>query len=479
MEKDTGQFKSLKEILSDIEAKKISFVELSDLYLNRIQERDMEIHSFLSVDTDGVRKAAKKADEEFSTRMDRPLFGIPYALKDNMLAKGLPCTAGSKILEDYIAPYDATLVAKMRDQRAIILGKTNMDEFAMGSSTENSAYGATKNPLDTSRVPGGSSGGSAAAVAAGFTPLAFGSDTGGSIRQPAAFCGVVGFKPTYGAVSRHGLMAMGSSLDQIGTFTRTVEDAKLVAPYIFDRDIMDATSQKMDTHTPLDPSRLKIGIAREHFGEGLDEGIKEKCLGALEDYKKMGAKVKEISLPHTKYALAVYYIIMSSEASSNLARYDGIRWKGYKGDVKTDDLMEYYLKVRGGGFGKEVRRRVMLGTYTLSTGYYDAYYGKGQKVRTLIRQDFENAFKDVDVIFSPTTPTLPFKFGERTQDPLSMYLSDLYTTSANLAGLPAISIPVGTSREDGKDLPVGLQIIAPQKKDYMMLDVASWYEKDK
>ena len=469
-------FISLKEIIDNVQKRKLGFVELADEYLRRIKAKDEELHAFLSVDEDAVRAAAKKAEEQFDGSATRPLYGIPYATKDNILVKDLPATAGSRMLENYRAPYDATVTARLRKEGAIVLGKTNMDEFAMGSSTENSAYGATKNPVDPTRVPGGSSGGSAAAVAAGFAPFALGSDTGGSIRQPAAFCGVVGFKPTYGAVSRHGLIAMASSLDQIGTFTRSVEDAKLVVPYLFGSDEMDATSHEMNPAQKKTPKDLTIGVVKEYFGEGLDGGIKKSVETAIERYKEMGATVKEVSIPHALYGLATYYILMSSEVSSNLARYDGIRYGSHLDDNFSGNLLEHYFKVRGEGFGPEVRRRIMLGTYTLSSGYYEAYYAKAQKVQTLIRQDFEKVFHKVDLIFSPTTPTLPFKFGERTQDPLAMYLSDIYNVSANLAGVPAISIPVGTAKEDNVELPVGMQIMGPQKKDWLVLEAASWYE---
>ncbi|MDX1608450.1 MAG: Asp-tRNA(Asn)/Glu-tRNA(Gln) amidotransferase subunit GatA, partial [Candidatus Spechtbacterales bacterium] len=362
---------------------------------------------------------------------------------------------------------------------SIVLGKTNMDEFAMGSSTENSGFKPTKNPIDISRVPGGSSGGSTAAVAAGMAPWAVGSDTGGSIRQPAAFCGVVGFKPTYGAVSRYGLIAMASSLDQIGPITQTVKDAQTVFPYMLGRDKMDATSINIEKNTrDIDPENLKIGIVKEFLEDGLDERLKEKVLEALDVYRGMGASIKEISLPHAPHGLSVYYIIMPSEVSSNLARYDGIRYGKQLDKEEGQDLIGKYLKIRGNNLGEEVKRRVMLGTYTLSAGYYDAYYLKAQKVRQLINQDFLEAFKEVDVIAMPTTPTPPFKFGEKSDDPLQMYLSDVYTVGANLTGMPAISIPVGTIEEDDKKLPAGMQLIAPHKYDFKLLDIAELYEKE-
>ncbi|MEX0877634.1 MAG: Asp-tRNA(Asn)/Glu-tRNA(Gln) amidotransferase subunit GatA [Candidatus Spechtbacterales bacterium] len=469
---------TVKEIIKKLKEKEISSAELVEHYLGRIKEADGEIKSYLSLNEE-ARKEALSADEKLSARGDSPLFGIPYAVKDNILAKDLPATAGSRMLENYTAAYESTVVKNLRGEGSIILGKTNMDEFAMGSSTENSAFGPTKNPVDTARVPGGSSGGSAAAVAAGLAPWALGSDTGGSIRQPAAFCGVVGFKPTYGAVSRHGLIAMASSLDQIGPLTRTVEDAKIVFPYLLGRDKMDATSLEIEEQGNIkNPKNLKIGIVKEFLGEGLDERIKNKTMEALDVYKSLGAEVKEISLPRASYGLAVYYIIMPSEVSSNLARYDGIRYGKHIAEDFTGDLLDGYIEVRGAGLGKETKRRIMLGTHTLSSGYYDAYYLKAQKVRSMIAEDFAEAFKEVDVIVSPTTPGLPFKFGEKTDNPISMYLSDVYTVSANLVGLPAISIPVGTVSEDGKDLPVGLQLMSPHKKDYELLDIAGLYEKE-
>lgn len=481
---------TLKELLQKIQNRETSYAEAADLYLSRIKDKNKELNAFLYIDEKNVRVCAEAFDKnppqgEASGQAgknteEKPLFGIPYAVKDNILAEGMQATAGSKILENYTAPYNATVSAQLKDSGAVVLGKTNLDEFAMGSSTENSAYGPTRNPHDISRVPGGSSGGSAAAVAAGLAPFALGSDTGGSIRQPAAFCGVVGFKPTYGAVSRYGLIAMASSLDQIGLFTKNVEDAKLVFPHIAKRDILDSTSQEIDPHRyRIDPKKLRIGIVKENFGEGLNERIKNKIYEALEVYKNLGVQVKEISLPHADYGLACYYIIMPSEASSNLARYDGIRYGAHLPPDAAGDLIDNYKNLRGDKFGNEVLRRIMLGAYTLSAGYYDAYYLKAQKVRTLIVQDYEKAFEQVDIIVSPTTPTLPFKFGEKTKNPLEMYLSDIYTVNANLAGVPAVSIPVGFVEEDGKQLPVGMQLTGPAKSDFFVLDAAEIYEKSK
>ena len=470
---------TLAEIIKKLQNGDISSSELVDSYLAKIKEGDGEIKSFLSINEEGAKKSAKLADEQMDARKDNPLNGVPYGVKDNMLVRGLPATAASRVLENYTAPYESTVVKQLREEGSIVLGKTNLDEFAMGSSTENSGFEPTKNPIDTSRVPGGSSGGSAAAVAAGFVPWAAGSDTGGSIRQPAAFCGVVGFKPTYGAVSRHGLIAMASSLDQIGPITQTVEDAKIVFPYMLGRDKMDATSIDIEKNSrEVNPSKLKIGVVKEFFEDGLDKRLNKKITQALDVYKEMGAELKEISLPHAPYSLAVYYIIMPSEVSSNLARYDGIRYGKHLSEEEKRGLIENYMRVRGDSLGEEVKRRIMLGTYTLSAGYYDAYYLKAQKVRKLITQDFVDAFKDVDVIAMPSTPTPPFKFGEKSDDPLQMYLSDIYTVSANLTGMPSISIPVGTIEEEGAELPAGLQLISPHKDDFKLLDIAELYEKN-
>ncbi len=421
---------------------------------------------------------AEKVDEKILQGLPIPLLaGIPAAVKDNILIGGVQATAASKILEDYSAPYDATVINRLKEQGAVFVGKTNLDEFAMGSSTENSAFGATKNPANLECVPGGSSGGSAAAVAAGECVYALGSDTGGSIRQPASFCGVVGFKPTYGAVSRHGLIAMASSLDQIGPLTQSVEDAMTVFEAMRGEDHLDSTSVNFDwprANPEFDIEEIKIGVPREYFTQGIDPAVEQAVKNAVKKLESEGARVKEITLPHTQWALATYYIIMPAEVSANLARFDGIKY-GYSTNNKqqtTNNLLGVYLKTRQNGFGDEVRRRIMLGTYILSAGYYEAYYGRAQKVRRLIQEDFSNAFKDVDIIVTPTSPTTAFKFGERTKDPLSMYLADIYTVSANLAGVPAVSVPAGLVN----DLPVGLQFIGKNFDDMRILEIAKFWE---
>ncbi|MFH0969480.1 MAG: Asp-tRNA(Asn)/Glu-tRNA(Gln) amidotransferase subunit GatA [Patescibacteria group bacterium] len=446
--------------------------KLTEEYLDAIEKKDKDIQAYLTITKELAMDKAGEVDKKIKNGEEVDILaGIPCAIKDNMCIKGIRTTAASKILDNYIAPYDATVIAKLKENDAVFLGKTNMDEFAMGSSTENSAYQKTKNPNDLERVPGGSSGGSAAAVAAEEAAWALGSDTGGSIRQPASFCGIVGLKPTYGRVSRHGLLAMASSLDQIGPLTKNVEDAAIILSRIAGEDRKDATvavefGKKYEDYLNGDISRIKIGIPKEYMQEGLDDEIKEKFEKAVEKFKKLGAEIKQISLPHSKYSLAAYYLIMFSEASSNLARFDGIKY-GFRADDKKDsdfdgiskNLFETYLDTRGYGFGEEVKRRIMLGTYALSAGYYDAYYLKAQKVRALIKKDFEKAFNGVDLIFSPTTPETAFKFGEKTEDPLKMYLSDIFTISANLSGVPAISFPIGSISKSGKDLPIGGQLM--------------------
>jgi len=453
--------------------REFSALELCKTYLDKIKKRDREIFAFLTVNEDLALAQAKKIDDFILAGKEIPtLAGIPCAIKDNILVENIRCTAASKILENYVAPYDATVIKKLKNQGVVILGKTNLDEFAMGSSTENSAFFPTKNPLDLKRVPGGSSGGSAAAVAANECLYALGSDTGGSIRQPASFCGVVGLKPTYGAVSRYGLIAFASSLDQIGPITKNVEDAKIVFEAITGKDEMDSTS--VDLRFKIKDFKiqdLRIGVPKEYFVKGIDPEVEKLIKKAIKKYEEMGAKIEEVSLPHTEYALPAYYIINPSEASANLARYDGIKY-GYS-VKKARDLMEVYLKSKEEGFGDEVRRRIMLGTYALSAGYYEAYYLRAQKVRTLVKNDFEKVFKKVDALITPVSPFLPFKIGERIEDPLSMYLVDVYTVSINLVGLPALSIPCGRV---GK-LPVGLQIIGRPFEENKILEIGKIFEK--
>lgn len=451
----------------------ISPVQLIDAVNASIEKTDPQIGGYLSHDYERARAAAEKAD------INLPLGGIPVAIKDVINVKGEPCTCSSKILRGYTAPYDATVIAKLRAAGAIPFGRTNMDEFAMGSSTENSAVQITRNPRDPDRIPGGSSGGSAAVVAAGEALASLGSDTGGSIRQPASLCGCVGLKPSYGRVSRYGLVAFASSLDQIGPFTHTVEDAALVLQAIAGHDPHDSTSLDMPvpdyTATLNDGVKgMKLGVPKEYFVEGMDPQVEARVREAIEAYRGLGAEIVEVSLPHTKYAVADYYIIATAEASANLARFDGVRYG--KRAESPRDLADHYGRTRGEGFGKEVKRRIILGTYVLSSGYYDAYYLRAQKVRTLIRRDFEEAFKNVDGLLSPTSPVPAFKIGERMADPLQMYLADIFTIAANLAGICGISIPCGDVETDGKKLPVGLQIMAPAFEEARLLRIARAYE---
>jgi len=455
--------------------KEFSSLELTKAFLNRIEKIDKKISAFLTVTEDLALSQAKKIDDLISIGKNIPvLAGIPLAVKDIILVEGIKTTCASKILENYIAPYDATCIKKLKELGAVILGKTNMDEFAMGASTENSAFFPTKNPNDLTRVPGGSSGGSAAAVAGDLCCYALGSDTGGSIRQPASFCGVVGLKPTYGAVSRYGLVAFASSLDQIGPITKTTEDAKVVFEAIAGKDPKDSTSvesSKLQT-TNYKLQTIKVGVPKEYFVKGMDSEVEIVIRKAIKKIEDLGAKIEEISLPHTKYVIPVYYLISTSEASANLARYDGIKYGlSEAGEVKS--LLDVYLQSKEKGFGDEVKRRIMLGTYALSAGYYDAYYLRAQKIRTLIIEDFNTAFKKVDVILTPTAPTPAFKIGEKSSDSLSMYLCDIFTASVNLVGLPAISVPAGFA---GK-LPVGLQIIGKPFEENKILEISQIYAK--
>ncbi len=470
-------FLTIREVSELIKRKEISPVELTRLVLNRIDEIDSRIHAYISVLRDGANYAAKESERLISSgTYIGPLHGVPVSIKDIFLMKGTRTTCGSKILENFVSPYDATVVEKLRSAGAIIIGKNNMDEFAMGSSTENSYFGPTRNPWDLQRVPGGSSGGSAASVAASLCFASIGTDTGGSIRQPAALCGIVGLKPTYGRVSRFGMIAFASSLDQAGPLTKTVEDAALMLNVIAGGDPRDSTS----VHIPVpDYTRhivdgikgIRVGIPKEYFIKGIDAEIEESVKTAISVIEDLGGSIEEISLPHTEYAVSVYYILAPSEASSNLARYDGVRY-GFRVSG-ANSLRDMYMRTRAQGFGAEVKRRIMIGTYALSAGYYDAYYLKAQRVRTLIKRDFEEAFKRVDVIVTPTSPETAFKIGEKTDDPLKMYLSDIFTIPCNLVGLPGISVPCGFT-SDG--LPIGLQILGKPFDEGTLLRVAHSYE---
>jgi len=466
---------SISKIHQGLVKREFSVLEVTKEFLKKIKKEDRGIGAFLEISEEGALAQAREIDQTISKEKDFPvLTGVPCAIKDIILVKDVRCTAGSKFLENYIAPYDATAIKKLKEQKAVILGKTNLDEFAMGSSTENSAFYPTRNPHNLDRVPGGSSGGSAAAVASDFCVFALGSDTGGSIRQPASFCGVVGLKPTYGAVSRFGLIAFASSLDQIGPMAKTAEDAEIVFEAIKGKDEKDSTSLYLDytKGSKFKIHDIKIGVPKEYFIKGIDPEVEKIVKGAIKKYEEKGAKIEEISLPHTEYALPCYYIIASSEASANLARYDGIRYGASFSQVsEVNSSLDIYLVNRGCGFGEEVKRRIMLGTYALSAGYYDAYYLRAQKVRRLVKKDFEQAFRKVDFIFTPVAPTPAFKLGEKASDPLSMYLSDIFTIPVSLAGLPAASIPVGRAR----GLPVGMQIIGKPFQEKAILEMGKLY----
>lgn len=458
---------------------RFSSEEVTQSYISRIKEVDGKVHAFLSYDEENMLQQAKSSDQRrASGKILGSLDGVPVCLKDVISAKGQPLTAASKILETYRSPYDATVTVKLKEAGAVVGGRLNLDEFAMGSSTENSAYGPTCNPWDLDRVPGGSSGGSSAAVAAREAPLTLGSDTGGSIRQPASLCGVVGMKPTYGRVSRYGLAAFASSLDQIGPFSQTVEDAALLLEIISGHDPLDSTSYptpvpkfSQDIKEPVQP--CKLGLPKEFFGEGMDDEVRKSIEQAIQWYREKGYELVEISLPTTELSIPVYYVIATAEASSNLARYDGIRYTSRS--ERAENAIDVYAKSRGEGFGEEVKRRCILGAYGLSSGYYDAYYLRAQKTRTLIRQDFDKAFEKVDAILTPTSPTPAFKFGEKSEDPISMYLSDIYTISTNLAGLPGISVPCGFS-ENG--LPIGMQLIGQAFNEKKLLSIAYDYDRE-
>jgi aspartyl-tRNA(Asn)/glutamyl-tRNA(Gln) amidotransferase subunit A len=468
----------IRALHQQLVSKERTAVEITQGYLDQIAALEPTVHSYLTVTGDQALAQAAAVDKRIAAGDDIGLLtGIPIALKDNLCTQGVRTTCGSKILENFVPPYESTVTGKLQKAGAIALGKTNLDEFAMGSSTENSAYQVTGNPWDVSRVPGGSSGGSAAAVAAGECAVALGSDTGGSIRQPAAFCGVVGLKPTYGLVSRFGLVAYASSLDQIGPLTRTVEDAAILLGGIAGHDPRDSTSLDVPVpdytqHLKTDLKGRKVGIITETFAaEGIDPQVRAATATAIQQLKELGAEIQEISCPRFPYGLPTYYIIAPSEASSNLARYDGVK---YGARNANDSLMTMYTKTRAEGFGAEVKRRIMIGTYALSAGYYDAYYLKAQKVRTLIKQDFEAAFGQVDVLVCPTAPTTAFKAGEKVDDPLSMYLSDLMTIPVNLAGLPGLSLPCGF---DEQGLPIGLQIIGNALREDLLFEVGYAYEQ--
>ncbi len=473
---------TLIEMQAGLRSGKFSSRELVQAALDRLSQVEPALHAFLYLASEEALADANEADKKrksVGVTGQSPLLGIPVAIKDVLSVKDLPLTCGSKILEGFIAQFTATSVKRLQDAGAVVIGKTNNDEFAMGSSTEHSAYGYTHNPWDLTRVPGGSSGGSAASVAARCVPAALGTDTGGSVRQPASLCGVTGLKTTYGCVSRYGLVAFGSSLDTVGAFGRTAKDVAQIFSVMAGRDPLDATSADIPVPaidlveaTGQPPLRgLKIGVPKEYFIKGIQPEVEEKTRAAIGQLKELGAEIREISLPHTEYALPVYYIIAPAEASANLARYDGVR---YGPRVDADNLWDVFFKTRGQKFGPEVTRRVMIGTYALSAGYYDAYYGQAQKVRTLIKQDFEAAFRDVDLIAAPTAPETAFKIGEHVNDPLAMYLEDVFTLPANLAGVPGISFNCGF---DKNHLPIGLQLIGPYFREDLLLQVTHAYQQ--
>jgi aspartyl-tRNA(Asn)/glutamyl-tRNA(Gln) amidotransferase subunit A len=467
---------SLSEAAARLRQRDLSSVELTRAYLDSIAAQEPTIHAYITVTAERALADAERADQLRASGEDRPLLGVPLALKDVLSTTGVETTCGSKILAGYVPIFTATAVRRLEDAGMVLLGKTNMDEFAMGSSTENSARGVTRNPWNVERVPGGSSGGSAAAVAAGMAAGALGTDTGGSIRQPGAMCGVVGLKPSYGRVSRYGLIAFGSSLDCPGPLTRTVEDAARLLTIMAGHDPLDSTSVPADVPDYAaaltgDVQGVRVGVPKQYFISGMQPEVESAVRAAIEQLRALGAEIVEIDMPHTEYSLPVYYIIAPAEASANLARYDGIR---FGARVDKGGMWETYKATRGEGFGAEVKRRIMLGTYALSAGYYDAYYGKAQQVRTLIKQDFDRAFERVDVIAAPTTPHTAFKLGENVSDPLRMYLEDVFTLPSSLAGVPALSVPCGF---DGAGLPIGLQLIAPAFREDALLRVGHAYEQ--
>ncbi len=471
-------FQTAAQLSDQLAARQVSAVELAQACLAQVRATDDRINAFLSLDEADILAQARESDARRIAGQARgPLDGVPVGLKDVIAVRNQPLTCGSRMLEKFISPYDATAALGLKRAGAVLFGRLNMDEFAMGSSTENSAFKTTANPWDTSRIPGGSSGGSAAAVAAGQVPVSLGSDTGGSIRQPASLCGIVGLKPTYGLISRYGLVAYASSLDQIGPFGHTVEDVAMTLQAIAGHDEKDSTSFRTeipDYRAELQKRRgpWKLGVPKEYFGEGLAPEVRAAVEQAIAWYRAQGCEIREVSLPHTEYAIAVYYIIATAEASSNLARYDGIRYTHRS--PKATDAIDIYHHSRAEGFGPEVKRRIILGTYVLSSGYYDAYYGRAQKVRTLIRRDFLDAFREVDALLTPTSPMVAFKKGEKTANPLEMYLADIFTISLNLAGLPGVSVPCGFSPEG---LPIGLQIVGRPFQEAELLAIAHAYER--
>ena len=469
---------TVHELKDKLSKKELTISEINKAYIDRINEKEKDLDTFMTLLTDEALEKAKKIEEKIENGdITSSLAGIPIGIKDNICTKGIKTTCSSKMLENFIAPYDATVMEKINSQNMIPLGKLNMDEFAMGSSTENSAFKKTRNPWNLNKVPGGSSGGSASAVAAGMVPWALGSDTGGSVRQPASLCGIVGLKPTYGLISRYGLIAYASSLDQIGTFTKDVEDCAMLLNVISGKDEKDTTSVDIgekDYTKALknDVKGLRIGVPKEYFTEGINPEVKEKVENAIEEYKKMGAVVEECSLPIAEYTLATYYIISCAEASSNLGRFDGIRY-GYRAN-NYSNLRELFVNSRTEGFGAEVKRRIILGTYVLSSGYYDAYYKKAQQVRTLIKNEFNKVFEKYDVLIIPTSPVTAFGIGEKSDNPLEMYMADICTVPINVAGVPAISIPCGVDKEG---LPIGMQIIGKHFSEETILNAAYTYEQ--
>ncbi|OFC42498.1 aspartyl/glutamyl-tRNA amidotransferase subunit A [Acidithiobacillus caldus] len=460
-----------------LQQREISAVELTTVFLQRIQSLDPQLQSFITLNAEGALASARRADEQRAAGSTAPLLGLPIAHKDIFSTRGLRTTCGSRMLANYVPPFDATVVERLEQAGTVVLGKLNMDEFAMGSSNETSHYGAVRNPWDTRLVPGGSSGGSAAAVAAGLAPAATGTDTGGSIRQPAAFCGITGLKPTYGRVSRYGMIAFASSLDQAGPMARSAEDCALLMDAMAGHDPRDSTSHpraagEFSAGLQRPVQGLRIGVAEEFFTDGLDTQVAEPVRAAIAQLEDMGARIVPIHLPHNAVAVSAYYVLAPAEASSNLARFDGVRYGHRSRDV--DNLQDLYLQSRFEGFGAEVRRRILIGTYVLSAGYYDAYYLKAQKVRSLIREDFRRAFAEVDLIVGPTTPTAAFALGAKREDPVSMYLADIYTIAVNLAGIPALNLPCGFTREG---LPVGMQLMGNYFADELLLAVGHAYQQ--